>query len=1451
MYPAASPSSLSVHHFLPRPSSRASQRSHASQPHSYSTEPSSRPSSAGSSNRSLAQRGSLSPYDDDTPSSSPTPLYRATDTAYSHPAPPAPLPRLNSGPRLPPVAIGSPLVLDSCPSSIISTASTTRKPRPPSIHMTSASPPRQHGMVRHSLPSRTSRQFAPGDSSSDDDAAAAARRSSLMPRSAVANYFNLDFSFLDEEPPSRPSSFGGIRRPQSERRKDRPVSRDVDRLSPAARGRDADDYFSMQAGGKTASRNRDSISSTQSLPFPSKPFPSRPPVNRRISSESVASRRSSLYSPGERPYVPSGLGHSLDSTRRPSMASFMSVNSSDSAPSLMYQARATPPVAFPAPVETGTEAAEKRKRLAAFLDETAAAMEGGKSLAMVLPQSQPTTSQHKSLSELAEEHTVPPPRPTSRASTNGQIEYRHPFGNSSFTNGHQAVDDDAQSPTSGAPTTFDPATYSAPPSPTDTGARPAPPPVPAVTPAEPVVAAPEPASESQQSSRDTLYFTPDPQDRSPKPPASESAESENEGRAMTLGEALMLDRDPSGLGLAGVKLGAPEARPTSERSPSTIRAGSPASVAASQMQAVETAAEKAAKRQEKRARTIRELIETETSYAVDMAVVRDIYLARARGAHMAQIADHVMSTGLGLGSVGPGSPASPALGSSSILEARRASAMPGGERRVSSAPSFNSSKLSERRPTVVPAPALMPGQPLMSSKDLHIVFANLEEVAQLSEEFAGALDRAVGGEEAGAMDDRIGEVFVEMIPRIQQVYSTYCARHHRAILRLQELEPTLRTYLSECQTLSHGRTNAWDLASLLIKPVQRCLKYPLLLDQILALTPEFHPDLPLLQRANTDMLMVAEHINEYKKRNDVVARVVAKEKNSQRRDSARSISAMGTTVTKKFLRTSQKAKTALGFPENGGDEMFDTLVALVDSTRSGVLRFSNEMREWTKTTKGQLEAQVSMVEGWINMYAPMANEHNGAGVSHERLTIFLDEVLIPIIEGPWRELDHEVRRSLILKTDHLLSLFESPRQVIGKRNDKMLDHHRYLAKKLPADRRGSEDFLVLSAQLLEELPRFLGSVSRYFNIIVGHFAGAQAAYHEAVQERWNAFAEQYLSQIPDGSYDDIEATFAAQHQPLAQMMDTLAVGLGLSSSQSNSPSNRKRGSRISHISTNSTLSSAAPSRLSISHSRMHSIDDRRSVHRQSFMSAATDYSADPRGNRGSVGSNNNRNSVTSDSSAPSCPSADGSTSTAGPVTPPPTQPHFRPQKGGMPHDAHRQSVVVVHEPLGGYDRRSMAIRYDAPLPSVPPVQNYHSDSSERSTTSTSEERPQSYHDVARPREVVGRSAADLRDKYLSTYSAYVPAEDGYDEDDFGEGPLYIAEAVTASQADSFRSGYPVLSFEVGDRFNVELEEADRAEGGSGWLLGRKVGDDSGLGWARTEHFVMIDDGTDELEGEAH
>lgn len=154
------------------------------------------------------------------------------------------------------------------------------------------------------------------------------------------------------------------------------------------------------------------------------------------------------------------------------------------------------------------------------------------------------------------------------------------------------------------------------------------------------------------------------------------------------------------------------------------------------------------------------------------------------------------------------------------------------------------------------------------------------------------------------------------------------------------------------------------------------------------------------------MLNVAEEINNFKKRSDLVGKIVQKKDPLARRDTATSVTgSFGRSVTKKLMRGSQRAKQAVGLvDQQERDEMFDTFSALVDSTRSGVLRFSSEMREWSRTTKAALDSQAVMVEGWIELYSPMEVELKVEGGGHDRLCVFLESVLRPIIAGPWRDL---------------------------------------------------------------------------------------------------------------------------------------------------------------------------------------------------------------------------------------------------------------------------------------------------------------------------------------------------------------------------------------------------------------------------------------------------------------
>lgn len=60
-----------------------------------------------------------------------------------------------------------------------------------------------------------------------------------------------------------------------------------------------------------------------------------------------------------------------------------------------------------------------------------------------------------------------------------------------------------------------------------------------------------------------------------------------------------------------------------------------------------------------------------------------------------------------------------------------------------------------------------------------------------------------------------------------------------------------------------------DMGSLMIKPIQRVMKYPLLLCELLNSTPASHPDHKALQHAFTAVKDINVNINELKRRKDL------------------------------------------------------------------------------------------------------------------------------------------------------------------------------------------------------------------------------------------------------------------------------------------------------------------------------------------------------------------------------------------------------------------------------------------------------------------------------------------------------------------------------------------------------------------------------------------------------
>lgn len=114
------------------------------------------------------------------------------------------------------------------------------------------------------------------------------------------------------------------------------------------------------------------------------------------------------------------------------------------------------------------------------------------------------------------------------------------------------------------------------------------------------------------------------------------------------------------------------------------------------------------------------------------------------------------------------------------------------------------------------------------------------------------------------------------IPLLEPLYEAYITRHSTALEHLNNLPQTaaLTAYLTQTRTLASSLSHAWDLPSLLIKPVQRLLAYPLLLATIIHETPDTCADKANLRRAGEKMEEVARGVNEGRRRREVVKEVL-------------------------------------------------------------------------------------------------------------------------------------------------------------------------------------------------------------------------------------------------------------------------------------------------------------------------------------------------------------------------------------------------------------------------------------------------------------------------------------------------------------------------------------------------------------------------------------------------
>ncbi|XP_015436410.1 PREDICTED: protein still life, isoforms C/SIF type 2 [Dufourea novaeangliae] len=158
----------------------------------------------------------------------------------------------------------------------------------------------------------------------------------------------------------------------------------------------------------------------------------------------------------------------------------------------------------------------------------------------------------------------------------------------------------------------------------------------------------------------------------------------------------------------------------------------------------------------------------------------------------------------------------------------------------------------------------------LSNAEINALFGNIQEIVTFQRQFLQNLDHAIEMEADFNHFDHpsqfkgvlfsIGSAFLYYVNHFK-LYSSFCASHSKAqkVLHPNEGNQALQEFL---QARNPRQQHSSTLESYLIKPIQRILKYPLLLQQLRNLTDERSEEHQHLIEALNGMEKVAEHINE-------------------------------------------------------------------------------------------------------------------------------------------------------------------------------------------------------------------------------------------------------------------------------------------------------------------------------------------------------------------------------------------------------------------------------------------------------------------------------------------------------------------------------------------------------------------------------------------------------------
>ncbi|XP_059700190.1 rho guanine nucleotide exchange factor 38 isoform X1 [Haemorhous mexicanus] len=355
--------------------------------------------------------------------------------------------------------------------------------------------------------------------------------------------------------------------------------------------------------------------------------------------------------------------------------------------------------------------------------------------------------------------------------------------------------------------------------------------------------------------------------------------------------------------------------------------------------------------------------------------------------------------------------------------------------------------------------------------DVDGLFSNVELVHQLSTKLLSLLEEATTDVEPPMQI--IGEVFLQIKGPLEDTYKIYCYHHDDAhtMLEYYEKDEELKQHLRDCvQSLKkryeeEGKPNLMDLGSLLIKPVQRLMKYPLLLRELLNSTPASHPDHEALQRALFAMKTINVNINELKRRKDLVLKY---RKNDDDETLKEKFSRLNIhSISKKSKRVTSHLKILTrGEPQvkdgtfNKEEKLFQSLEKTVKLCVKNISLYSQHLQDSIHLADQNIIELQEILQDKDDKVNDCSEKQTNAANLCEDFMAQLDKLVLTPLSA-------------------LQALFPGPQNLIQKRYDKLLDYNSYIQRSAGADlEMAKKEYEALNAQLVEELQVFNGAAKK-------------------------------------------------------------------------------------------------------------------------------------------------------------------------------------------------------------------------------------------------------------------------------------------------------------------------------------------------------------------------------------